>query len=100
MKKCKNKYNADYFIKKFKGIPTSKWITHTFTDGNGYCALGHCGHTTTHATEQSQNLVSLFKNFFDRNVVAVNDNWYLRCRQKTPRARILAALKDIKNKGG
>lgn len=39
-----NKFNLEYFIKKFSDIPEEKWTTGQFVDESGcMCAYGHCG---------------------------------------------------------
>lgn len=96
--KTKNKYTVDYFIKKFTAIPVSKWTIAEFhnNEHTKFCALGHCG-----LTEEKQNGEegdALFELFSEHNlwVDIVNDIPDGQFLQKTPRGRILAALRWIK----
>lgn len=91
-------YDKAYFIAKFEAIPEDKWCVNTFTDGDGRCcAQGHCG-DRSHivAPPECMALKSLLFGEFDGTVVsAVNDGNDPRYQQPTPKARILAALRDM-----
>ena len=93
------KYNVDYFIKKFRAIPASKWTTETYASGDKCCALGHCGVRDDNMKEgygmMAQSLRDLFRGH-GLLLLSINDGEEHGYAQKTPRARILAALKDIK----
>lgn len=90
------KYTVNYFIKKFEKTKPSQWTTGTFKNLAGQCcALGHCG--------GSDSIESMFLKRILKSVVAINDNYgfiprYLK-RLKSPRSRILAALKRVKKDG-
>lgn len=95
------KYTASYFIKKFRAIPSRKWTTRRFYDDehSTYCALGHCGSNNLFHTKEGAALADLF---FSRllSVTDVNDGLIcasLKLKQKTPRGRVLAALRHIQN---
>lgn len=86
--------NVDYFIKKFRSIPEALWTTGYLHNGwtHQCCAIGFCDNT------EKQPLVDLFRRVLGMQVHHVNDD-YSRSRfpQKTPKARILAALEIIKS---
>jgi hypothetical protein len=91
-------YSIDYFIEKFKAIPRSKWTTRHFEDGDKYCALGHCGFTVSgKQTDEGNALIALFKSRYRSEGVLtnINDGASVEYKQKTPKGRILAALKDL-----
>lgn len=97
--------NADYFIKKFEAIPEENWCTGVYKLGDRCCVLGHCGF---HTTEDDQGLrtihaqapegIALSELFYTRDLSCsrVNDGEDDYYPQATPKARILAALRDIK----
>lgn len=81
--------NIDYFINKFEAIPEDKWCCHKLTgEGDTHCVLGHCS-----ADEQ----FALYKlcTAFEMSPVSVNDGRVARFNQPTPKARILAAMRDM-----
>ena len=94
-------YDVDYFIKKFAAIPDEDWTTRKFVNDLGQCcALGHCGSRTmpkglysVHSRE-STSLRDILLN----EVVEINDGRHGQYQQETPKARILAALRDIEGK--
>jgi hypothetical protein len=92
-------YTVDYFIQKFEAIPEEMWTTRGFVDGESKCALGHCGQTcaTEPFTAEAGSLTDLFMNQIG-SVARVNDGHISRYYQPTPKARILAALRDIQKK--
>lgn len=104
-------YDVDYFLRKFEAIPDEKWATGSMGhDGKG-CALFHCdgvyGQWDQHSTE-TKALMRLFgategDNDAEKFVYQINDNGRpvgenKVYQQPTPKARILAALADIKAK--
>lgn len=91
------KFNADYFIKKLKDIPDSKWGVGKYSDKHSKrCALGHCGERETKATVDGRELRILFRNFLGEDVSFINDGASSSFPQDTPKARVLSALKRIK----
>ena len=96
------KYTAEYFIQKFQAIPPGRWTTRRYFDDRHlrHCALGHCGCTGVIDTKESLALGSLFRLGGLPNVASVNDGLIcasLDFKQKTPRGRILAALRHLQN---
>lgn len=108
-------YDVDYFIKKFKAIPDSLWTVEKFIDSSGRrCALGHCGllaqtsfayvnetNTLTALTskfEEAAALINIFPLKGDGlNMIAwINNGHHPKYQQPTPKARVLAALLDVK----
>jgi len=88
-------YDVDYFLTKFSAIPDEQWCVGEFAWDGMKCALGHCGEVVPFATTaESQALRWLF----DVSVIAVNDGKDPRYKQPTPKARILAALRDLQEK--
>lgn len=89
------KYDVDYFLNKFKAIPHSRWITGEFSDDKcRHCALGHCGYTTKERTEEGAALLRLVEPATHSSIVTINDYKYKH--YKTPKGRIMAALRDVK----
>lgn len=87
----KEKYSIDYFINKFTKIPAEMWIIGKVNDDKGRCcALGFCNEMG-----EMDPLVDLFKEK-DLKVPWVNDGKDIRFNQKSPKTRIIAALKWIK----
>ncbi len=97
------KYDADYFIKKFSEIDEWHWCIGVFTQevlGGQLrcCALGHCGQRKVgYQTNESEYLIHVLQPIGLPSMV--NDGDDLRYPQPTPKARILAALKDAKEAG-
>mgnify|MGYP005833708425 CR=1 FL=1 len=92
-----NKYDLKYFIEKFVAIPDDEWTTNDFENYIGQrCALGHCGFRKgqTSGFAEGDHLMELL----GHEVVAINDGVVTHYKQKTPKQRILAALKDIREK--
>ena len=91
-------YDVDYFIRKFKAIHTSKWCADgLYNTGDKCCVLGHCGQRSELYNPEVLALCGLFK--FCKgsyHPVTINDCGSSDYLQRTPRARILAALGDIK----
>lgn len=104
----KTQYTIDYFINKFSNIPAKNWCTGTFKiDSDKFCALGHCGSYWKRGlsgikiqieTEESKALGEIFLTKSTSLIAAanVNDGLDSRFQQKTPKARILAALDWLK----
>lgn len=91
------KYTVDYFINKFKNIPRNKWCISDYTDGYGkFCALGHCGENVRERTDESKVL----HEFLSHNTIDINDGTHPHYKQKHPRTRILAALREVKKRSG
>ncbi len=103
-----NQYSVDFYISKFEAIPNEQWCTGVLDDGAGrHCALGHCGEVFIRAASQpsaeSRALSELFWNALETSPNRVNDypgkTLFMFAHpysQPTPKARILAALYDIK----
>jgi hypothetical protein len=90
-----NHMNAEYFINKLSAIPDERWtVGPGCAAPRGYtCALGHCfGYSWL-------TLINLFRVHLDIGVGDTNDGKEGAYQQSTPKARILAALADIKAKG-
>ncbi len=100
-------YTIDYFIKKFKSIPDSRWCTNTYESSiespSKYCALGHCGaragrYNEPIHSEESQSLHNLIVTLTQTEdyLTKVNDGNNPLYQQDTPKQRVLAALKWLK----
>lgn len=102
MKKPKIIYTVDYFINFFSKIPAAKWLTGAYHRPGGCCALGHCGYRysctgLTVPTQRGEALIALFPHpRVTASVSNVNDGITKEFPQKTPKGRILAALRKIK----
>jgi hypothetical protein len=94
-------YDAAYFIAKFEAIPDEQWCTRRYSDlDGGHCALGHCGARgatlqTLCETGESRALSDLLLHIVEINDAAVfcPDKY---AKLPTPKARVLAALRDLK----
>lgn len=95
----KKKYTVDYFIKKFSLIPHDDWCIGTYhvSETDQCCALGHCGMNEDYTPPMAKALIGHFANR-PFSVSAVNDGEVKKFRQKTPRTRVIAALREIKKK--
>lgn len=91
-------YDVDYFIAKFEAIPDERWCVYDYRNGPQRCARGHCGQTSFRDTPESTALGELFDNNIGDGPSMVNDGNVEEYQQPTPKARILAALHDIKAK--
>lgn len=89
-------YTVQYFIDKFSAIPEEDWIIGEYQNEIGCCALGHCGERETKATVDGRELRILFRNFLGEDVSFINDGASSSFPQDTPKARVLSALKRIK----
>lgn len=102
-KTANKKELVPFFIKMFRGIPNARWCTY-FLEVNGQrCAFGHCGITQFHqrfVNPKSRALAKVFGGMdkgYERGV-SINNGRDPSYHQRTPKARILAALSDIKTK--
>lgn len=112
------KYDVTYFIEKLSAIPDALWKMH----GSGYageprCANGHCmGVGCSDLTEETADLCVVFDTLKYHNKYTgkeinnrasypgrysfaadqINNGMVIEYQQPTPKARILAALHDIK----
>lgn len=97
-----SKFDVDYFIQKFEAIPEEKWCTVKYRDRGACCSLGHCGEgmddeygfSVTDEAEALKKMV--FIGLDDADVPSINDGQDNRFQQPTPKQRILAALRQIK----
>jgi len=98
-------YNADYFIRKFEAIPEDRWTTgvlHSASDRR--CALGHCvDESSSFDGPVYAALLNLSWRACETSrlptIISVNDGYSVRYQQPTPRARVLAWLRDAKEAG-
>jgi hypothetical protein len=89
-------YDVDYYINKFERIPAWRWTTHLYTSTLlpfRHCALGHLGVgvSTVGMTPEVHGICRILP-----LVMSINDNRCERYMQRTPKARVLAALYDVK----
>lgn len=99
-------YDVSYFISFFEAIPEDKWCVDELFDGDTACALGHCEvglFSCENWNERQTALINLFMPVSPTSghapsVAIVNDGKHPRYQQPTPRARILAALREIQSK--
>lgn len=102
-----NQYDYDYFIQKFSAIPEERWTSGAlFRDyENTACAIGHClpwgNHEAWKAKHSEARALAkvLFGSDSDDsvgNIANINDGRFTGYPQHTPKARILAALNDVK----
>jgi len=99
-------YDVDYFIRKFEAIPDGRWRVGDYgIAGEPRCVLGHCGEgrkpfwTSTAESEALRTLLGTVRSSDGKGSgpAAVNDGLARGYRQRTPKARILAALRDAKD---
>lgn len=98
-------YTVDYFIKKFNKIPGDQWGTHAYYNPNTKtrCAEGFCRKEITNGpdlhhcipSQESRALILLF-NSYNLNVHDINDGICNAYPQKSPKLRIMTALRDMK----
>lgn len=104
-------YTADYFLKKLEPIPAYLWIVEYFKKGIKCCVLGHLGCDSPTfggcMTQEGNALIDLFKRFCGDPALINNNPCYAidfgvsrEVAEQGPRARILAALRIIQEKGG
>lgn len=93
MKKVTLKTPQDFY-NFFESIPDEKWITGSYTRGRGpscqHCAVGHLKAKTT------KESFELLRSWVGRaNLIEVNDGYNKKYRQKKPRIRILAFIRNF-----
>jgi len=84
------KYNKQYFIDKFKAIPVNNWWVGGYINPDNpkqKCALGHCNYC------ERMSLGELIYCVASINDGRLEDYFKLG---KTPKQRILTALKQVK----
>lgn len=89
-------YTVDFFIKRFEIISEDKWCIENYRENEKRCVLGHCGATISKLTKMSTALDNLTFRCLHKNIADINDGEAKGYKQKTPKQRVLAALKDIK----
>ena len=90
-----SKYDADYFIEKFKKTHHSQWCVGVLHNvkRTKFCVRGHCGETIENfGTSESYSII-LILGYYTEDI---NDGVHKNYQQKEPRSRILAALRDVK----
>lgn len=98
------KYDVDFFIDFFTAIPEDRWCTLWFTDGDKHCAAGHVIFFKNYPNNtESYKIFEVLYNLFDsngmyQNITGISDGIDINYQQSTPKQRILAALRNIKNK--
>jgi|GEM_PF-3535459 len=105
-KQMGEKYDAAYFIRKFSAIPDEKWCVWAFRIGDRCCARGWCG-TVYYSQPTAEDVVLGSVLAVEKGspqercdtVGKINNGFDARYPQPTPRARILAALRDAKKAG-
>lgn len=99
------KYDKAYFVNKFMNIEDEKWMTGDFhnEERTQFCALGHCGcrhkGSKIELSEEGLALMDLLETD-EEGVGVINDGLDAEdydYEEGTPKARILAALKDLPN---
>ncbi len=95
-------HDASWFLFKFSAIPEDEWCVGEFCEyGAGgkirHCALGHCGVSLRSESVEGHALAKAL----NEKVGAINDGSYpeFSALGKTPKARILAALRQAKAEG-
>lgn len=90
------KYDLDYFIKKFEAIPEEKWITNGYGKNGVHCAYGHCGADDNGKYPEEARALNGLSGCV---VEEINDGFpqYLRYGS-TPRTRVINFLKELKAK--
>lgn len=105
MKEEETKYTVDYFIQKFSVIPEELGVGE-LQKGEKKCAMGFCGGYIERSVE-SYALALILKPLTQKRGSRINPNSYVwdindghntNYPQPTPKQRILAALRDIKQK--
>ena len=89
-------YDAAYFIAKFEAIPDELWFVGKLTDPENqarHCALGHCVRRDFIFNHEAEALFRILN--FPANINDGDDPRYPRDKFPTPKARILAALRDV-----
>ena len=92
-------YNFDHFIKKFENINDNQCTIGKISTGGldeplRFDCLGHCQDASGRFNKGEQwSLLNLVK-----NPVQIWDGKHAQYRQQTPRMRLLAALRDLKER--
>lgn len=89
------------FLLKFFADPKKKWIMFDLELGNRRCALGHVYHAITGTGQPldedqlpiDRKLSKPFGGMGPFDIVDINNGTHPDFKQRTPRARILAALR-------
>lgn len=98
-------YDHDFFLRKFSAIPDEQWCTCARTNYLGqHCAIGHTerNHVETdetmalHAALLPLNYHKSGMHWRGWTAAYINNGDDARYQQSTPKARILAALRDAK----
>lgn len=98
--------DTTFFIAKFEAIPDELWITEKYSDKDEdgektACALGHCAEysATSFALIKVFEPDFRFRNQSESRIANINDGLDPDYPQPTPKARVLAALRDAQAKG-
>lgn len=100
-----NQFTVDHFIKKFSEIPEDKFTSCgqyvNRQDASKMCALGHCNvRTATSYTQENFPEAHALDDLLNGCTPHINDG--VEGAEKfgaTPKARILAALQEVKDNG-
>lgn len=96
------KYDLEYFIAKFEGIPEHEWCTGTYisADGLSKCAYGHCGvRASTPDTDEEKGLDAITGDIEGGYYISlVNDNKNDSFSEfgSTPKERVINYLKSLR----
>lgn len=92
----KNKYTANYLLRKFEAIPEEMWTTGSYgNDGGPRCALGHCKaycDLLEKKGDERSSLRNLFNEHLDGASVAPINDYSYYFPEPTPKQRIMSAL--------
>lgn len=92
-------YTVDHFLAKFEAIPDEKWCTKSFHHLGQSCVEGLCFIAYGGLNGEHPALVRLLEPLTGGPYPRmINDGLHADYQQSTPKARILAALRDIKAK--
>lgn len=110
-------YNAQFFLKLFKPIPSKNWNDHsqTYVDEEGkatHCVYGHLQTDEDNGADTPEGealdcLLQKLPNLTTRSIMLpyrhtparINNGDIEQFQQRTPKARIIAALKQCKEMG-
>lgn len=105
-KKKVTKYSLQYFINRFKAIPLKRWAVGSFQDNGKCCALGHLGCEATDSPTYAAKRLKITSGLTLDSIMLLNDELNgstvfangsrFTIRRKTPKYRVIAALKAIK----
>lgn len=93
-------YTVDFFINKLEAIPENKWCVGKMSDHLGnHCALGHCGakENDINLSKEARALHLLIYYYLGFAAFQINDNSFKKYPQPTPKQRIIAALKNVRD---